>query len=649
MTGRIDYLKETDLDVYLFHQGNYFESYNFFGARRIVLNGMDGVSFSVWAANAKEVRVIGDFNDWHGQHHVMKKIDDSGVWNIFIEGVKEGAIYKYEIYAKDGRVLHKSDPYAFYSELRPKTASIVSNLDEYKWKDKKWMNKRTKTSQCQKPVNIYEVHLGSWKQKEGEIFFNYREIVEDLISYCKNLSYNFIELMPLNEHPYDGSWGYQATGYFSLTSRYGEPEDFMYFVDRCHQEGIGVIMDWVPCHFCKDAHGLAEFDGSKLYESELEILAENPQWGTLNFDFTKKEVISFLISNAMFWFDKYHIDGLRVDAVAFMLYLDYGSNRKGVLNEFGKNENLHAIEFIKTLNKSIFEKYPNVLMIAEESTDWPLVTAPTHEGGLGFNFKWNMGWMNDMLEYMEMDSMNRKWHQSMITFSFTYCFSENYILPLSHDEVVHGKKSLIDKMPGDYWQKFANLKLFYGYMMAHPGKKLMFMGGEIGHFIEWNYRESLDWHLLDYDMHNKLQSYVKDLNAIYMKEKAFYELDQSYDSFEWIDHENHDQSVIAYMRKGVKDRDYVIVVCNFTPYTHDSYKLGVPELGKFVEVFNSDCEEYGGSGVINHGRIKSIEESWHNRPYSIEIKIPPLSTIYIKLKERPRKKKVALKMLEGKK
>lgn len=638
MTGRIDYLKETDLDVYLFHQGNYAESYHFLGAQVMTYNGMSGVSFTVWAPNAKKIKVIGQFNEWRGDQHPLRRIDDSGVWNIFIEGLEEGCLYKYEIHAQDGRVLHKSDPYAFYSEMRPQTASVVWDMGTYKWKDKRWLNKRQKKEPFTSPMNIYEVHLGSWKLKEDGSFYNYREIAEELIAYCKDTGYSHIELMPLNEHPYDGSWGYQATGYFSLTSRYGEPEDFMHFVDRCHQEGIGVIMDWVPCHFCKDSHGLAEFDGTKLYESGYEFLAENPQWGTLNFDFSKNEVLSFLISNAMFWFDKYHIDGLRVDAVAFMLYLDYGREKNSILNEYGKNENLHAIEFIRKLNKTIFEKYPNVLMIAEESTAWPLVTAPVHEGGLGFNYKWNMGWMNDMLEYMEMDSIYRKFHQNMITFSFTYCFSENYILPLSHDEVVHGKKSLLDKMPGDYWQKFANLRCFYGYMMAHPGKKLLFMGGEIGHFIEWNYKEGLDWHLLDYDLHRKLQAYVKALNTFYLKEKAFYELDQTYDSFEWIDHENHDQSVIAYMRKGVKDRDYVIVVCNFTPYVHEHYKLGVPEPGKYVEVFNSDASEFGGSGVVNEGKIKAGEETWHHRPYSMEVRIPPLATVYFKLKDRPRKK-----------
>ena len=643
MTGKTDYLKETDLDVFLFHQGNYSESYNFLGSRLATQDGMKGARFVVWAPNAKEVRIIGDFNGWQGHGHIMGRIDDSGIWGLFVEGVEEGAHYKYEIYAQDGRVLHKSDPYAVYSELRPNTASIVKSLDTYKWKDKRWLNKRAKKDVYKSPVNIYEVHLGSWKLKEDGSFLNYREMVDELIPYCKDMGYNHVEVMPLNEHPYDGSWGYQATGYFSLTSRYGEPEDFMYFVDRCHQENIGVIMDWVPCHFCKDAHGLAEFDGTKLFESGYEFLAENPQWGTLNFDFSKNEVVSFLTSNAMFWFDKYHIDGIRVDAVAFMLYLDYGRDSGTILNEYGKNENLHAIEFIKKMNKTIFEKYPNVLMIAEESTAWPLVTAPIHEGGLGFNFKWNMGWMNDMLEYMEMDSINRKFHQNLITFSFTYCFSENYILPLSHDEVVHGKKSLLDKMPGDYWQKFANLRLFYGYMMAHPGKKLLFMGGEMGHFIEWNYKEGLDWHLLDYDLHRKLQSYVKALNTFYSKEKAFYELDQTYDSFEWIDHENHNQSIIAYMRKGSKNRDYVIAVCNFTPYVHEHYKLGVPEAGTYVEVFNSDAIDYGGSGVVNEGRIKAVEETWHHRPYSIDLRIPPLSTIYIKLKERPRKKKTVKK------
>ncbi len=635
------YLEETDMDAYLFHQGTYNESCNFFGARLITYQGKRGVSFTVWAPTARAVRIIGEFNEWNGERAQMVKIHDSGIWNLFIEGVEKNAMYKYEIIARDGRVLHKADPYAFFSEKKPKTASMVTDLDSYKWNDKRWMNKRKKKNNYNSPVNIYEVHLGSWKKAEDD-YINYRELADELIAYCKEMGYNYLELMPLSEHPFDGSWGYQTTGYFSVTSRYGEPDDFMYFVDKCHQENIGVILDWVPCHFCKDDHGLREFDGSKVFESDNEALAENQSWGTSNFDYSKNEVQSFLISNAMFWFDKYHIDGLRVDAVAFMLYLDYGKDQGTIVNEFGGRENLHAVDFIKSLNKAIFSKYPNVMMIAEESTAWPMVTGPVHDGGLGFNYKWNMGWMNDMLEYMEKDSLHRKWYQSLITFSFTYCFSENYILPLSHDEVVHGKRSLLDKMPGDYWQKFANLRAFYGFMMAHPGKKLLFMGGELGHFIEWNYEDGLDWHLLEYDMHKKMHGYVKALNSQYQSENALYEQDQGYEGFSWIDHENNDQSVIAFMRHGLK-KD-IIVVCNFTPYAHDHYKIGVPDLGTYQEVFNSDFSEYGGSDVRNEGGLKACDEPYHNQPYSLDIKLPPLSTIYIKLKRRAPKSKTTTKI-----
>ncbi|MFZ5353188.1 MAG: 1,4-alpha-glucan branching protein GlgB [Bacillota bacterium] len=618
-------------DVYLFHEGNHFRSYEFLGAHLVNYNGLDGTSFCTWAPNAKEVRVVGEFNDWNSNDYCMSRVEDSGLWYIFIPGIKQWDMYKYEIHTKDGRILVKSDPYAFYSELRPGTASKVVNLKNYQWNDSKWLDERSLMNVYERPVNIYEVHLGSWKRKWDGEFHTYRELADDLIDYVCYMGYTHIEILPLTEHPFDGSWGYQSTGYFSVTSRYGSPYDFMYFVDRCHQKGIGVIMDWVPGHFCKDDHGLRRFDGTPLYEYADEVKGENIGWGTANFDLGRNEVMSFLVSNALFWFDMYHIDGIRVDAVASMLYLDFGKNHgEWQPNKYGGRENIEAVEFIKRLNKAVYKFYPNVLMVAEESTTWPLVTAPTYLGGLGFNYKWNMGWMNDMLKYMEMDSVYRKFHHNLITFSFMYIYSENFILPLSHDEVVHGKKSLIDKMPGDYWQKFANLRAFYGYMITHPGKKLLFMGGEFGQFIEWRYAYGLDWILLEYDMHKKLQLYVKQLNELYKSEKMLWELDHTWDGFEWIDPNNYNQSVIAFMRKSKNPSDFMIVVCNFTPVYHDSYRIGVPYMGEYKEIFNSDSEEYGGSGQINYGSIYALDEKWHNQEHTIVVKIPPLAAIMIK-------------------
>ncbi|PAB58793.1 1,4-alpha-glucan branching protein GlgB [Anaeromicrobium sediminis] len=626
------YLPPSSFDIHLFHEGNSFRSYKFLGAHLTEYEGIKGVSFTLWAPKAKEIRVVGDFNGWNGTGFSMKKIEDSGMWNIFISEINEGDIYKYEIYTIDGRVILKSDPYGFYSELRPNTASKVVSLDNYHWDDWNWLKNRD--GSYNKPMNIYELHLSSWKKKSSDEFYKYDEIAEEIIDYVKEMAYTHIEVLPLNEHPFDGSWGYQGTGYYSITSRYGEPKDFMYFVDRCHQEGIGVILDWVPCHFCKDDHGLYRFEGFPLYEYDDPIMAENIEWGTALFDYTKPEVISFLISNAIFLFDMYHIDGLRVDAVSYMLNLDHGRKEgEFKLNKYGGKENIEAIEFLKKLNEAVFKYFPNVLMIAEESTAWPLVTGPTHLGGLGFNYKWNMGWMNDMLKYMEMDPIYRKYHHNLITFSFMYAFSENYILPLSHDEVVHGKKSLLGKMSGDYRTKFGNLRLLYSYMIGHPGKKLLFMGGEFGQFIEWDYKKELDWSLFDYPMHEKLQDFLKRLNRIYTEEKALYELDSQQEGFSWIDHQNSEESVIAFMRKGKKEKEFIIIVCNFTPVPRYNYKIGVPYEGEYIEVLNSDLEEYGGWGVNNEGIIKSYGENWHNQPYSIEVKIPPLGTLFIKMKK----------------
>ncbi|SKC79078.1 1,4-alpha-glucan branching protein GlgB [Maledivibacter halophilus] len=625
----IGYLHPSPYDIYLFHQGNNFESYKFLGAHLTEYEGIKGVSFTLWAPNARMIKIVGDFNRWNGQGFDMKKIEASGIWNIFISGINEGELYKYEIHTMDDEVILKSDPYGFYSELRPGTASRIIDLNNYRWNDLKWMEERK--ADYDKSINIYELHLSSWKKKWGRATYKYNEIVEELIDYVKEMGYTHIELLPVNEHPFDGSWGYQVTGYYSITSRYGNPGDFKYLVDRCHQEGIGVILDWVPSHFCKDEHGLYKFDGKPLYEYDDPLMAENIEWGTASFDYGKPEVISFLISNAVFLFDIYHIDGIRVDAVSYMLYLDHGKKEgQFKLNKYGGKENIEAIEFLKKLNKTVFRYFPDALMIAEESTAWPLVTAPIYLGGLGFNYKWNMGWMNDMLRYMEMDPIYRKHHHDLITFSFVYAFSENYILPMSHDEVVHGKKSLLDKMPGDYSKKFANLRLLYSYMIGHPGKKLLFMGGEFGQFIEWDYEKELDWFLFDYPMHQKLHDFVRILNRFYIEERALYELDCKSEGFSWIDHQNSEESVIAFMRKGRKEEDFIIIVCNFTPLPRLNYKIGVPYKGKYAEVLNSDLEEYGGSGVKNEGIIKAEDENWHNQPYSIKVSVPPLGALFIK-------------------
>ena len=629
----VDYLPPSSFDLYLYHQGTNYKSYNFLGAHLIEHNGVKGVSFNLWAPNAKQVNIVGDFNSWRGRDYPMKRVSDLGVWNIFISDLSEGELYKYEIYTEDGTTILKADPYAFYSEVRPNTASRIASLSGYEWKDKKWQEDKKVRSIYDSPINIYEIHLGSWKKKEDASFYNYREMAENVIEYVLEMGYTHVEILPINEHPFDGSWGYQITGYYSITSRYGTPKDFMYFVDRCHQNGIGVILDWVPAHFCKDDHGLWKFDGMSLYEYSNPEMGENLDWGTAIFDYGKKEIISFLISNAIFWFDVYHIDGLRVDAVSYMIYLDYGQKENYFLrNKYGGRENLEAIEFLKKLNETVFNNFPNALMIAEESTAWPLVTAPIHLDGLGFNFKWNMGWMNDMLRYMEMDPIYRKWNHNLITFSFMYAFSENYILPLSHDEVVHGKRSLLDKMPGDYWEKFGNLRILYAYMIAHPGKKLLFMGGEFGQFIEWDYKKGLDWMLIDFEMHKKMQNFIKKLNCFYKKEKSLYELDSEYRGFSWIDHQNHEESIITFMRRGRKKDDFIIVLCNFTPVPRNGYRIGVPYGGEYEEVFNSDLEEFGGLGFQNERTIKSEKVNWHNQPYSINIQIPPLGALFIKKK-----------------
>ncbi|WP_377889098.1 1,4-alpha-glucan branching protein GlgB [Alkalihalobacillus sp. R86527] len=617
----------TDYDRYLFHQGNLFQAYRSMGAHLAEEEGTSGVRFTVWAPHAKAVAVAGNFNEWDATRNHMNKIEASGLWSLYIAGLGEDELYKFAVTSQDGSVLMKSDPYAFYSELKPKTASIVKKVDEFDWQDSKWMNRRKKSTPYETPISIYEVHPGSWRRKQDGSYYSYEDLTNELIPYVKEHGYTHIELMPVMEHPFDRSWGYQITGYYSVTSRFGEPNDLKRFIDRCHQEDVGVILDWVPAHFCKDAHGLGQFDGGPVFEPADPELAERRNWGTYNFDYSKPEIVSFLISNAFFWFDLYHIDGLRIDAVSQMiLYHHEGSG--------GEGENMAAKEFLQKLNKTIFEHFPNALMMAEESTDYPLVSAPVHEGGLGFNYKWNMGWMNDTLKYMELHMDERKHHHNLLTFSFFYAFSENYLLPLSHDEVVHGKKSLLNKMPGDYWQKFANLRTLYGFMMTHPGKKLLFMGGEFGQYDEWKDLSELDWMLFDYDLHKKINDYVKELNQFYLDSRALWRIDHKPEGFEWIDANDQSQSVLSFMRKGKAKGDCDIVICNFSANVYYDYRIGVPSSGHYVEMFNSDQKKYGGSGQLNADKLLSEKHPYHNQPYSLQLKIPPLGIVVLGKKNK---------------
>ena len=606
------------------------------GAHFMEQNGKAGVRFSVWAPHAKAVSVVGDFNAWDTRTHTMQKISDGEIWTIFIEGLEEGEVYKYAIEPQwGGPHIMKADPYGFYAEKKPKTASRLYNMKKYKRNDAAWQERKKTHPSYSNPMLTYEVHLGSWRRTLDGGYLSYRELADQLVSYAKKMNYTHIEIMPLCEHPFDGSWGYQATGYYAVTSRYGEPDDFRYFIDTAHANGIAVIMDWVPGHFCKDEQGLRHFDGMTLYESDNEQRAENWEWGTTNFDYGRTEVQSFLISNAMFWFEEYHIDGLRIDAVANMLYLNYGRKEgEWQPNKYGDTGNLEAMDFIKKLNEAIFKFHPNALMIAEESTAWPLISKPVYMGGMGFNYKWNMGWMNDMLAYMSLDPIYRKWNQDKVTFSFMYAFSENFVLPLSHDEVVHGKCSLVSKMPGDYWQKFAGLRGFFGYWMAHPGKKLLFMGGEFAQFIEWNYDDSLDWHLVqEYPMHTKMLEYSRALNKFYKENRPFWEVDFDWNGFEWIDCNDSENSIITFVRKSDNADDFIVVLCNFTPEVRQNYRIGVPKRGDYVEVFNSDAEEFGGSGVKNEGDLHTEDYGWHEREQSLVITVPPMATIYLRLKD----------------
>ena len=626
-----DVVKNNELPVYLFHQGTNYRAYEFLGCHFDSKTGK--AVFRTWAPKAKTISLVGDFNGWDEDAAHMVRISDGGVWEIALEGIMQYQRYKYAITSgRDGRVL-KADPYAFCSETDDKTASIVFDLNGYEWKDQKWQDKIRQRENLDFPMNIYEVHLGSWKRDTEGQAFSYTELAKRLIPYVKEMNYTHVELMPVMEHPFGGSWGYQICGFYAPTTRYGTPHDFMEFVDMCHQEDIGVILDWVPSHFPKDEHGLIEFDGGPLYECHGADRIENWEWGTRCFDYGRTEVQSFLVSNAMFWLDIYHADGLRVDAVSSMLYLDYGREAgEWTPNTNGGNENLDAIAFIRKLNKAIFAEIPHAMMIAEESTAWPLVTKPIHDGGLGFNFKWNMGWMNDMLEYVQVDPLFRKGIHNKITFSFLYAFSENFVLPLSHDEVVHGKKSLLNKMPGDYEMKFAGLRVFLGYMMTHPGKKLTFMGAEFGQFREWDTETGLDWLLLDYPMHSNLKKYVKELGAFYLGNTALWEIDYSWDGFKWISDSDRDQNTIAFIRTDKKGEN-IISLINFAPVARSEYRIGVPEEGTYTEIFNSDLGEYGGWGHINDKDIISEQIPIHGFGQSVTLKAPPLAMVCIRLKK----------------
>lgn len=611
-------------DIYLFHEGTLYRSYRSLGAHLTVEAGRSGVRFTVWAPNASHVGIASDWNGWRGENDSLYKIPDSGFWSRFFPGITQGTFYKYEITDQYGSTFLKSDPYAFHAEVRPATASVVASIEGYKWNDGAW--RRKTRAPYRKPLNIYEVHFGTWRQKPDGSFYTYREMADLLIPYVKEMGYTHIEIMPLVEHPYDLSWGYQGTGYFAPTSRYGKPEDLMYFVDRCHQADIGVLLDWVPGHFARDSHGLRLFDGTPLFEYADPLKADKPGWGTLSFDFGKPEVRSFLISNALYWMDVYHFDGLRVDAVTSMLRLDFekgeGQFRR---NEYGGTENLEAIEFIRQLNRTVFSYYPHALMMAEESSAWPMVTYPIEDGGLGFNYKWNMGWMNDTLAYIETPFEGRPAKHNLLTFPIVYAYSDNFALPLSHDEVVHGKKSLLDKMPGSYEQKFAGLRILLAYQLTSPGKNLLFMGGEFGQFIEWKDQDQLDWFLLDYDSHRLMQQYTKALNQLYLQEPALWELDHSMDGYQWLTPHDAGQSVIAFMRKGRKSGDTLLIVINFQPVKRDRYRIGVPRSGIYTEIFSSEEARFGSSGETNRVPLAADKIPWHDQTHSMEIMLPPLS------------------------
>lgn len=627
----------SELDLYLLREGTHTRAYEKLGAHLTEREGRRGVHFAVWAPDAKLVSVIGDFNGWNPVANRMLPTP-AGIWEGFIPDIGQGALYKYHVESTYGDYeVDKADPYGFAAEIRPQTASRVWNLESYAWQDSSWMAARTKNNSLDSPISIYEVHLGSWRRvpEDGNRWLTYREIAQPLADYVHEAGFTHIELLPVTEHPFDGSWGYQTIGYFAPTSRFGTPADFMYFVDYLHQRGIGVILDWVPAHFPKDEAGLGYFDGTHLYEHADPRQGEHPDWNTFVFNYGRNEVQNFLISNALFWLDKYHVDGLRVDAVASMLYLDYG-RREGqwIPNQYGGRENIEAVQFLRTLNERVYAEFPDAIMIAEESTAWPQVSKPTYLGGLGFGLKWNMGWMHDILEYMSQDPVFRSYHHNQITFSLLYAFSENFVLPFSHDEVVYGKGSLLRKMPGDEWQKFANLRLLYGFMFGHPGKKLLFMGDEFGQWSEWNHDTSLEWHLLRNPFHAGLSRWVRDLNTLYRGAPSLYELDFDAAGFEWIDCKDFQRSVISFLRKGRNPDDQLLFACNFTPVVRLNYRVGVPRDGFWKEVLNSDAPMYGGSGQGNFGGLSAVPLSIHGRPFSLNMTLPPLGIVAFRPESR---------------
>ncbi|MEK6566061.1 MAG: 1,4-alpha-glucan branching protein GlgB [Bacteroidota bacterium] len=626
----------TDFDLHLFNTGDYHLVYEKLGAHQIEIDGVAGIQFSVWAPNARSVSVVGDFNGWDRRKHAMRVLGQSGVWEIFVPGLKSGELYKFSVKTQGGKILDKTDPYATEMEFRPRTASKINTLTGYDWKDGEWMKRRPGIDWLAGPISIYEVHLASWSRvpEESNRWLTYHELSQKLIPYVKERGFTHIELMPVMEYPFDGSWGYQVTGYYAPTSRHGTPQDFMNFIDECHQNGLGVILDWVPAHFPKDEHALGEFDGTHLYEHADPRKGEHQDWGTYIFNFGRSEVKNFLAGNALFWLDKYHIDGLRIDAVASMIYLDY-SRKPGewIPNEYGGRENLDAIVFLKHVNGLIRHYYPGALTIAEESTAWPGVTNELAHGGLGFHLKWNMGWMHDTLEYFTKNPIHRSHHQGSLTFALLYAFTERFLMPLSHDEVVHGKASLLSKMPGDEWQKFANLRLLYGLMFGFPGKKLLFMGAEIGQWNEWDHEASIDWHLVQYERHEGIRRWIEDLNKVYWDEKALHEVDFHYSGFEWIDFTDSAGSIISFIRKSAENRSWMLVVCNLTPVPRQGYRIGIPEAGTYHEILNSDSSYYSGGNVGNAGEIRSDHIPHHRRENSLNLTLPPLGVLFLKKKD----------------